>query len=468
MTYLYILIGYSALMIALGVFWSRRVRASSDFFVAGRGLNAGLLFSTLLAANIGAGSTVGATGQGYREGLLAWWWVGSAGLGSLILAFSVGPRIWRVARNNNLFTVGDYLEFRYDRRVRGLAALFLWVGSLAILAGQLIAMEQIFKVTAGLSKTAGCLLAAAVIAVYFTAGGLHATARVNVLQLIVKLVGFVLALLFLLLSVGSWGELQMRAGESLTESQSTTYFNFFGGGLSSVLGYLVLLLPPFIVSPGLLQKIFGARDEIEVRIGVSLNALALLAFAAVPALLGMIARSRFPGLENPEQALPQLLTDGLPLWLGGLLLGALFSAELSAADAVLFMLTTSLSKDLYKTFLKPDADDKQLLKVARVTAVLCSLAGAGLAIQFGSVVTALKIFYTLLSAALLLPLLAGLYSRRVTARAALATMATSVAVTFLLELATNRKGLHGWPSLIFGTAAGLVVMPAMSLAAPKK
>ncbi len=468
MTYLYILIGYSALMIGLGVFWSRRVRASSDFFVAGRNLNAGLLFSTLLAANIGAGSTVGATGAGYREGLLASWWVGSAGLGSMILAFSVGPRIWRVARDNNLFTVGDYLEFRYDRRVRGLAAALLWLGSLAILAGQLIAMEQIFKVTLGLSKTAGCLLAAAVIAAYFTAGGLHSTARVNVLQLTVKLIGFVLALIFLFLSAGSWGELQMRAGESLTESQSISYFNFFGGGFSSVLGYLALFVPPFIVSPGLLQKIFGARDEIEVRIGVSLNALALLAFAAVPALLGIIARSRFPGLENPEQALPQLLTGALPLWLGGLLLGALFSAELSAADAVLFMLTTSLSKDLYKTFLKPEADDQQLLKMARMTAVLCSLAGAGLAIWFGSVIAALRIFYTLLSAALLLPLLAGLYSRRVTARAALATMTTSVTLTFLLELATNRKGHWGIPSLIFGTAAGLAVMLTMSLAARKK
>ena len=86
MTYLFILIGYAALMIAFGVIFSRRVRKSGDFFVAGRELNTGLIFSTLLAANIGAGSTVGAAGLGYRDGLSAWWWVGSAGIGSLILA----------------------------------------------------------------------------------------------------------------------------------------------------------------------------------------------------------------------------------------------------------------------------------------------------------------------------------------------------------------------------------------------
>src|ERR1051326_6887553 len=123
MIFLAILIGYAAWMIIFGALVSRHVRASSDFFVAGHRLGAGLIFSTLLAANIGAGSTIGAAGLGYRDGLSAWWWVGSAGIGSVILALTVGPKIWRVAREHNLYTVGDYLEFRYNRSVRGLVAL---------------------------------------------------------------------------------------------------------------------------------------------------------------------------------------------------------------------------------------------------------------------------------------------------------------------------------------------------------
>src|SRR5262249_59931927 len=121
------------------------------------------IFSTLLAANIGAGSTVGATGLGYRDGLSAWWWVGSAGIGSLILAFTVGPKIWRIARENNLYTVGDYLEFRFNRTMRGAVAVLLWVGSLAILAGQLIAMERIFKVAAGVGGVGGGWVAGCVV-----------------------------------------------------------------------------------------------------------------------------------------------------------------------------------------------------------------------------------------------------------------------------------------------------------------
>jgi SSS family solute:Na+ symporter len=458
MTYLFILIGYAVLMITIGVILSRHVRESGDFFVAGRELSAGLIFSTLLAANIGAGSTVGAAGLGYRDGLSAWWWVGSAGIGSLILAFTVGPRIWRIARDNNLYTVGDYLEFRYNRTMRGLVAVLLWFGSLAILAGQLVAMEQIFKVTAGLGRVAGCLLAAAVITVYFAAGGLHSTARVNVIQLIVKLAGFTLALGFLLTTTGGWGAIKADVLAGAGAPDSGKYFNLMGGGLSGALSYIALLTPSFIVSPGLLQKLFGARDESAVRRGVGLNALGLLTFAIIPVLMGVIARSQFPDLENREMALPALLTGTLPVWLGGLMLGALFSAELSAADAVLFMLTTSLGKDLYKTFIRPDADDKSLLRVSRLTAVGCGAIGAGLAIWFGSVIAALKIFYTLLSAALLLPLLFGLYSRRVTARAAIAATLVSVALTFTLERLTKGQGYAGLPSLIWGTLAGMFAM----------
>ena len=113
------LILYSVLFIAIGFFISRKVRKADDFLVAGRRLGPGLLATTFLAANIGAGSTVGATGLGYAFGWSAWWWVGSAAIGCLILAVWVGPSMRRVAAEHNLRTVGDYLERRYDRRVRG-------------------------------------------------------------------------------------------------------------------------------------------------------------------------------------------------------------------------------------------------------------------------------------------------------------------------------------------------------------
>src|SRR6186713_2160697 len=158
-----ILIFYSAALMALGLMLGRRVRASGDFFVAGRRLGPGLIFSTMLAANIGAGSTVGATGLGYRDGVAAWWWVGSAAIGSLVLAFWIGPRIRAVAERHELKTVGDFLELRYGRNVRAITTLLLWMGSLAIPAAQLIAIAFILNVVAGVPKYAGCLIGGGVV-----------------------------------------------------------------------------------------------------------------------------------------------------------------------------------------------------------------------------------------------------------------------------------------------------------------
>jgi len=457
MTYLLILIAYAVLMIAVGAWVSRKVSGAGDLFVAGRGLSTGLLFSTLLAANIGAGSTVGATGLGFRDGMSAWWWVGSAGIGSLILAFTVGPRIWLVARDHNLYTVGDYLEFRFSRAVRTVAAVLLWFGTLSILAGQLIAIAWILNVTAGLSKPVGCLIGAAVATIYFTAGGLFGTARVNASQLIVKLVGFGLAIAFLW-NAGRIGESFYMIRVMETVQDPVAFTSFVGIGGPGIWKFMVLLVPSFIVSPGLLQKIFGARDAGAVRRGVAFNAIALLVFALVPALLGVIAHAEFPDLANRELALPTLLTNSMPVWLGGLLLGAIFAAEVSTADAVLFMLSTSLSRDLYQTWINPQADDRALMRVVRVTAIACGLIGALLGILFETVISALTIFYTLLSAALLLPILAGLYTRRVGARACLVAMCVSVGVTFLLDRLSSGAGYYTIPSLIWGTLSGLAAM----------
>jgi SSS family solute:Na+ symporter len=153
---------YSVVLVSLGLWIGRRVRTTSDFFVAGRGLGAGLLFSTMLAANIGAGSTVGAASLGYRDGLSAWWWVGSAGIGSIVLAFWIGPAIRRVAQAHDLKTVGDFLEWRYGPMVRAMVAVLLWFGTLAILAAQLIAVAWILNVVMGLPKWSGCLIGGAV------------------------------------------------------------------------------------------------------------------------------------------------------------------------------------------------------------------------------------------------------------------------------------------------------------------
>jgi SSS family solute:Na+ symporter len=120
-----LLLLYTVSITAFGVWMGRRVKGAADFFVAGRGLTWPLVGGTVLAANIGAGTTVGAAGLAYRDGISAWWWNGAVGIGTLVLAMWVGPRLWAIASRKHHLTAGDFLEDRYNATVRGVVATLL-------------------------------------------------------------------------------------------------------------------------------------------------------------------------------------------------------------------------------------------------------------------------------------------------------------------------------------------------------
>jgi SSS family solute:Na+ symporter len=448
MAYLTIIIVYSLVQIALGLWISRRVRGASDFFVAGRRLGPGLLFATFLAANIGGGSTIGATGLGYRDGLAAWWWVGSAGLGSIALALWIGPRIRQIAATHDLRTVGDFLEWRYDQRVRGVVAALLWIGTVAILAGQLIGIAWILTTVIGIPKAAGCIIGAVVVTVYFAAGGLLSSAVVNVVQLSVKVLGFAIALPIVLQRIGGVAALRGAVDDP-------AMWNPWQHGGSGWM-YVAMLVPNFVVSPGLLQKIYGARDDRAVRVGVGVNAACLLAYAFMPALLGMAAHVLHPNLSNRELALPTIFMNDVPFWVGALGLAAVFSAEVSAADAVLFMLATSLSQDLYKRFINPAASEREVLTVARVASVVGGTLAVGVAFVAQTIIDALSVFYTMIAVSLFVPIVAGLYLRRPKPLDALAAIAGGVVTVGLIHLIRAGRPIGVFTPSMCGLGAAVV------------
>jgi SSS family solute:Na+ symporter len=447
--HLVVLATYSLALMALGLWIGRRVRHASDFFVAGRSLGPGLIFSTMLAANIGAGSTVGATALGYANGVAAWWWVGSAAIGSVVLAFWIGPAMRSVAAARNLRTVGDYLEYRYSATVRATIAVLVWVGSVFFLASQLIGLGWILNVVTGLPKPVGSAIGGVVITVYFAAGGLLTSAWINAVQLTVKLVGFSVAVPLALASIDGW------SGVADVRHADTAYWTFWRFDTSGFL-YLLVLGPAFVVSPGLLQKIFGARNDRAVRVGVGLNALGLFLFAGVPVLLGIIARGQFQDLPATNLALPTILMRSLPPAVGAVALAAVFSAEISAADASLFMLTTSLAQDLYKRFINPVATDDRVLATARWATVVSGALGVALAWMSEDVTQTLTIPYTLLGVSLFVPIVAGLYAPRTSAKGALFSIAAGVGGMLTVEIAT---GGGGW-GIVTPALAGLTAAVA--------
>lgn len=427
--------------------------------MAGRRLNVPLILATVLASNIGAGATVGAAGLGYHDGLSAWWWNGSAAIGSVFLAFLIGPRIWRVAREHNLYTAGDYLELRYSPSVRAVVTSLIWLGTLSILAGQLIAGSAVLTVVADVPRTTGIILSAAVMTVYFVAGGLLSSAWVNAVQLVVLLIGFAIALPMVISSAG--GLAQVLAPTGAPEGYAS-----LGHSTGPGSGWMLMfaLVPAFIISPGLMQKAYGASSERAVRAGIGWQAAVLALFAFVPALFGMAARATNPEISDPNLVLPTVLAEQLPVTLGALGLAAVFSAEVSTCDALLFMLATSLSKDMYKRFLRPDASDRQLLTVARIASVAGAVGGVLFALWLPTVTDALRIFYSLLGVSMLVPVVGGLYTRAGPG-AALASIAAGIATLLVVRFTLAAK--YPWlDATLAGLIAAAIAYVAVAIARP--
>ena len=446
---------FALILVILGAYIGQRAQSASDFFVGGRNFNSGILFTTLIAANLGAGSTVGVAALAYTHGLSAWWWIGSAGIGSMILAFIVGPKIWRIARENNFYTLSDYLDKRYSKFFSGIIALMMSIGTLALFSGQLLGIAWILEVVAGVPKIYGVITGALVTTLYFAAGGLLSGAFVNIIEVAVILAGFIVALPFVWNYTGGLEGIKSHVANS-------SYFDFFGMGSTAIIGYIVMLVPSFFISPGLIGKVFAARDERAIKIGTALNGLVQLFFAIIPVIIGMSAYACFPDLTRADLALPTAMKNMMPFFAASLALAAIFAAEVSTADTVLYMLAGSLTNDIYKRFFHPNISDKNLLTLSRFTTIICGILGVILALRLESIISALTIFYSLMSVSLSAPLIFGLFSKRASNLGAIFSAVAGIALTLFITFYKNNAVDFGFIKLNASTCGIIFSFVVMS------
>jgi SSS family solute:Na+ symporter len=155
-----------------------------------------------------------------------------------------------------------------------------------------------------------------------------------------------------------------------------------------------------------------------------------------------------PALQDPQTALPLMLMTAVPPWVGAFAVAAVFAAEVSSADAVLFMLSTSGARDLYKRFGNRSATDAELLRAVRVIALIASVVGYLLIFVAGTVLGALQVFYSVMVVSLLMPILATLLMKHPPVSAAYASVVAGIAALFLFSWVTGGRG-YGWAPPVF-------------------
>ena len=157
----------------------------------------------------------------------------------------------------------------------------------------------------------------------------------------------------------------------------------------------------------------------------------------------MAARVNHPGLTDTNIVLPTVILNDLPVWFGVLGLAAIFSAEVNTRDTILFMLSTSISKDVYQRFVDRTASPDQVLRIARITAVTGGVIGMFMAIQLSTVADALRIFYSLVIATLFVPVVGGPIFKRAGASHALVAIACGIGTLLAVDASYRPPRLVG-------------------------
>ncbi len=440
--------GYLLANLAVGLAASRRIHDHADYIVAGRRLPLGLCTATLFATWFGGGTALGASGAAYQEGLLG---VIADPFGAALCLLLFGTFYVSLLRRLGVLTVVDFFRDRFGATAELAAAACLlpayvgWVGS------QFVAFGLILNAIAGVDTTLGIVIGAALVIAYTVAGGLWAVTRTDAIQALVLIVG---------LAVLAGAVLAGDDGAALLARVPREQWRFAPeADLRSWLFYLQAWLViglGAIPSQDLVQRGLAARDEPTARRSAWLAGLLYLGVGFVPVLLGILGRVLLPELENPELVLPQLCLAHLPPLGVALVLGALLSAIMSSADSALLAPASVLSQNVAR-HLRPGLSDVQLLRVARASVPLFGVLSLGIGLWFENVYDLMVSSWSVLLVSLVVPLTAGLYSRRVDGPAALASMGAGLGAWLVLAAVQD-----AWPAdlLALGVSAATLTATA--------
>ncbi len=350
----------------VGSFFYKWVGNPDDFYVAGRQLTPFILAAVITATNVNLYSFIGQAGIAYEHGISILW---QTWTGNMALVFS-GLFIIPIMRRLRIRTVPEFLELRYNKSVRTLVA-FLWVFRLAFWLGVVLytAVVAAQAITGIESYTFWILVFAVVAIIYTVLGGMWSVAFTDVMQFVFMLGGALIVLPMSMAAVGWMPGLIEKLPEInmvLVRDTGTYDWKF-------ILAIFLLGIEWASVDQGLLQRAFGANSTRTVVKGLVLAGIITTPFALLWSLPGLAASVLYPGLENPDQAIPMLLSGLLPPVILGLVLCGLISSQLSTISGNLNGVATLFTNDIYESLLKRKASDKEVLLIARIMTFLVGI-----------------------------------------------------------------------------------------------
>ena len=380
---LVMLIIYTILTIGVANMVLRKKLGSEHFLVAARALPLGLVIAVVLGDMVGGASTVGVCQRGYTEGLVSSLYSISLGLAFFAVASTMSARFRRL----RAITIPEVVGRLFDAKTRLTSALVIGVAYFFIGTTQIMAGGALLSPLLGVEFWLAALIAAIVFVVIIAAGGLRSIALVNIIQVFVIFTGMLVSLFFSLhLIGGSVSEGFMRIRTELPQS----FWSYGSGNIMTRIGEVLGTVFTFFAAQAAITGIFAAKDQKTAVQGTWIAGFLIMPIGIAFAMIGMCARIHFgTALPYGLSAAPAMMLALHPV-AAGIALCGLFAAIVSTGPLNFLAPIQILIRDIYTVYINPDAEDKKLVFLNRLLAVVLLFFGWLCAVTFQEI---LKLTY---------------------------------------------------------------------------
>lgn len=463
-----IFIVYAIVIVGVGLWVSRdkegHQKNADDYFLASKSLPWWAIGASLIAANISAEQFIGMSGSGFAIGLAIASYEWMAALTLII----VGKYFLPIFIEKGLFTIPEFVEKRYSKNLKTILAVFwialyVFVNLTSVLYLGALALETIM----GIPMIYGVLGLAIFAASYSLYGGLSAVAWTDVIQVVFLILGG-LVTTYLALDHVSGGEgvfagfshIYKAAPDSfhmILDKAHEQYKNLPGLGVI-VGGMWVANLYYWGFNQYIIQRTLAAKSLKESQKGIvfagflkliiplivvipGIAAYVMVNDGTIMASLGDAAQNNVPTIEAADKAYPWLL-QFLPSGLKGVAFAALAAAIVSSLASMLNSTSTIFTMDIYKTYINPNANDKQTVNTGRLSAAVALLIAGIIAPQLDGLDQAFQFIqeYTgVVSPGILAVFLLGLFWKKTTNKGAISGVLASIPIAMYFKFGPN-----GW------------------------
>jgi len=423
-------------MLGIGYWSSKKISSSADFMVAGRNMGPILMAGTLAATEIGGGSSLGVVEKASNLGSAKWglsaaWYVLAMGFAFVILMF-LAPKF----RASEVKTVPEYFRRRYGKTSGLFTSITMILPLIGLTAGQFMASATILSVMTGLSWKTSLTVVAIIVTAYSVMGGMWSVAITDFVQVGLIVFGMLIAIPFSLNYAGGWS--------NVVNNVPPETWNLFSGigGSKAIIALIIMYVATFTVGQEAVARYYSARDGKAAMQGSLLAAIINGIYAFIPTILGIVMLAlvnmdKVPSetilAQGARYSLPVLATLTMPSVIVGLLFSGIISATMSSADSDMLGAGSIFGNDIYKQYIKPDATDKEVMKVTQYSMVIVGIFSLIVAMTATNIIDLLMFSFTLRAAGAFFPYVIGHYWKKASPAGTIASLIVGSIVSVIYE-----------------------------------